>query len=272
MVGIYQGITRSPSLGAPASLRSDLEADWRIIPRASRAQPDRGRVSTATAGNHRAILRSTPQCHECSMRNPPRIFEQTTRQVAKMSLGSTGPSPFADSLLRALLGLMSTKRSIFISYHHDYDEQYYDYLSRTFSETYGIIRDNSLDRAVDSDDPDYVMQRIREKYIGGTSCTLVLCGQDTSWRKYVDWEIKATLDKEHGLIGVNLPTSRRNQLGHTLVPGRLHDNIESGYSLWVTWANLIVSPAALKSYIEGAIARPKSLINNARPMRRRDGW
>jgi hypothetical protein len=188
-----------------------------------------------------------------------------------MSFGSTGPSPFTDSLLRALLGLMSTKRSIFISYHHDYDEQYYDYISRTFSDQYGIIRDNSLDRAVDSDDSEYVMQRIRDKYIGGTSCTLVLCGQDTTWRKYVDWEIKGTLDKEHGLIGVNLPTSRQNQIGQIIVPARLHDNVESGHALWVPWASLIAGPVALKSYIEQAIARPKSLIDNARDMRRRDG-
>jgi len=46
------------------------------------------------------------------------------------------------------------------------------------------------------------MQRIRDKYITGTSCTIVLCGPQARWRKYIDWEIKAALDKEHGLIGV----------------------------------------------------------------------
>jgi len=170
-----------------------------------------------------------------------------------------------------LVALLATKRSIFVSYHHDYDEQFYDYLSRTFSDLYGIVRDNSLDRVIDSDDPDYVMQRIRDKYISGTSCTLVLCGQDTPWRKYVDWEIKATLDKEHGLIGVNLPTSRRDQLGQIIVAARLHDNIASGYALWVNWGSLTASPAVLKSHVEVAISRSRTLIDNSRPLRRRDG-
>ena len=54
------------------------------------------------------------------------------------------------------------------------------------------------------------------KYITGTSCTVVLCGGRP--RKFVDWEIKATLDKEHALIGVNLPTSERNLFGQAIVP------------------------------------------------------
>lgn len=33
---------------------------------------------------------------------------------------------------------------------------------------------------------------------------MVLCGAEAPQRKFVDWEIKATLDKEHGLIGINL--------------------------------------------------------------------
>lgn len=100
-----------------------------------------------------------------------------------------------------------TKRQIFVSYHHGSDQWYYDEFSRIFSDTYDVVKDNSLDRAIDSDDSDYVMRRIRENYITGTSCTIILCGAETSQRKYVDWEIKATLDKYHGLIGINLPSS-----------------------------------------------------------------
>src|SRR5207253_16569 len=75
-----------------------------------------------------------------------------------------------------------------------------------FSASYDVITDNLLDRAVGSDDVEYVMRRIRENYITGSSCTLVLVGRDTWGRKYVDWEIDATLQKEHGLIGLQLPT------------------------------------------------------------------
>ena len=46
------------------------------------------------------------------------------------------------------------------------------------STRYDII-DRSLDRELDSDNLDYVYQRIRDKYIKRTSCTVVLCGTET---------------------------------------------------------------------------------------------
>ena len=110
------------------------------------------------------------------------------------------------------------KRKVFISYHHGGDQAYYDAFSKTFADTYEAIFDNSLERRIDSDNVDYVIQRIRDNFITGSSCTVVLCGAETPWRKYVDWEIKATLDKEHGLIGVNLPTNRTDTSGKFTVP------------------------------------------------------
>jgi hypothetical protein len=108
------------------------------------------------------------------------------------------------SSLSALLDALGTKRSVFISYHHAHDEYYYDWVSRQFSETYKIIRDNSIEDPFESENSEYVMRKIREDHITGSSCTIVLCGPQTWKRKYVDWEIKATLDKNHGLIGVEL--------------------------------------------------------------------
>lgn len=150
------------------------------------------------------------------------------------------------TLLEALLTALLKQRSIFVSYHHDRDQACYDEFSRIFSDVYGIVRDNSLERLIDSDDPDYVMRRIRENHISGTSCTIVLCGPETRWRKYVDWEIKATLDKEHGLISVNLPHNPRDYLGRVHKPDRLQDNIDSGYALWVEWEVLRRRAIALK--------------------------
>jgi len=99
-----------------------------------------------------------------------------------------------------LLGLQVNRPRVFLSYHHAVDQPYYDAFSRTFHDRYETIRDNSRDRKIDSDVTDYVMRRIREEHVAGTSCTIVLCGLETRWRKYVDWEIKATLDKQHGLM------------------------------------------------------------------------
>ena len=164
------------------------------------------------------------------------------------------------------------KRKIFVSYHHENDQWYYNEFSRVFSEQYQVVQDNSVDRAVDSDDSDYVMRRIRENYITGTSCTFVLCGPETPFRKYIDWEIKATLDKEHGLIGVNLPNNPISGNGKFTVPYRIFDNFESNYALWLEWNSLIQGGVVLiKQQIELANSKPSSQIVNSRPMRQRNG-
>jgi hypothetical protein len=164
----------------------------------------------------------------------------------------------------ALRGLNPVKHRVFVSYHHAGDQRYYNAFSTEFHDTHEAIHDNSLERMVDSEDVDYVMRRIREQYITGTSCTIVLAGAETWGRKYVDWEIKATLEKDHGLIGVALPTAQRDVNNKVLVPPRLHDNIESGYALWLTWEQLTKSPEQLEKYIADAKSRSKTLIDNSR--------
>jgi hypothetical protein len=183
-------------------------------------------------------------------------------------LSALGPGPLGMNWL----GLLPKKRSIFISYHHDRDQYYYDEFSKLFSETFDIVRDNSVYRIFDSDDPEYVMRRIRENHITGSSCTIVLCGPETRWRKYVDWEIKATLDKNHALIGVLLPHNPIASNGGSHKPDRLQDNIDSGYAFWTDWLNLIKYPTNLKLYIEFAIERSKLFVcKNDRPMRKING-
>ena len=163
------------------------------------------------------------------------------------------------------------KRSIFVSYHHGGDRAYYEAFSNLFADTYDVIQDNSIDRAIDSADSEYVIRKIREEFITGTSCTVVLCGAQTSQRKFVDWEIKATLDKEHGLIGVNLPTNPRLPNGNVAVPNRLFDNIQSGHAIWTNWAALAQNPALLSNLVEQANAKNKTLMRNQRELRSRNG-
>ena len=163
------------------------------------------------------------------------------------------------------------KRKVFVSYHHGGDQAYYVAFSRDFHDTYEVVTDNSLERSIDSEDVDYVMRRIRENYISGTSCTMVFVGAATWGRKYVDWELKATLDKQHGLIGVMLPTLPIAANGNVSVPERLNDNIGSGYAVWVSWYDFVASPQACTGYIEQANARDKRLIVNTRARRLRNG-
>ncbi len=164
----------------------------------------------------------------------------------------------------------TVKRKVFVSYHHGGDQSFYDAFSTAFSDTYDVISDNSLERAIDSDDLEYAMRSIRENFISGSSCTIVLVGKVTWGRKYVDWEIEATLDKQHGLIGVQLPTLQAGPNGTVTVPDRLHDNIVSGYALWLTWAQFTGGAQACTGYIEQANGRAKMPIVNNRDRRQRN--
>lgn len=161
---------------------------------------------------------------------------------------------------------LPAKRSLFVSFHHGGDRAYYDAFSKLFADTYDVIQDNSVERMIESDDAEYVIRKIREEFITGSSCTVVLCGADTPNRKFVDWEIKATLDKEHGLVAVQLPSNP-----NFLVPERLMDNVTSGYAIWTNWQQLTANPMLLTNVIEQANAKSKSLIRNQRELRGRNG-
>lgn len=163
----------------------------------------------------------------------------------------------------------SVKRKVFISYHHSADQAHYDNFSRVFGDAYEVFTDKSLERAYQSDNTDYIRWQISQNDIAGTSCTIVLCGMYTHQRKYVDWEIKSSLDKNHGIVGIWLPTLPQSSNGGTVKPDRLQDNVDSKYAKWIAWNDLTAD--LLKETIEAAIACPKYLIVNTRPLRQRNG-
>jgi len=86
-------------------------------------------------------------------------------------------------------------------------------------------------RIIDSTDSDYVMRRIRELYIGDSTVTLVMLGKCTWARRYVDWEIQASLRAPqdglpNGLLGIKLPTYPEG----TGFPERFNRNLLSAQS------------------------------------------
>lgn len=178
---------------------------------------------------------------------------------------------YVDQNMNGLLAALMkpTRRKVFVSYHHGNDQVYYDEFSRFFHDQYEAIRDNSLERLIQSDDTEYVMRQIRERHINGTSCTIVLIGAQSHERKYLDWEIKATLEKCHGLIGIVLPSHAKNPGGEIVVPDRFLDNHKSGYAVWSHWNGLTAQ--GLTQLIDTAITKPKCQIDNSRPLRQRNG-
>lgn len=144
---------------------------------------------------------------------------------------------------------MPQKPKVFVSYQHSNDQCWYDTFSARFGEAYELFTDTSADREINSENATYIDRKIREENITGSSITIVLCGLTTWKRKFVDWEIHATLDKQHALLGIILPTNRPNAAGNWVVPGRLHDNIAPGYGHWIHWTE---DPKALADAIATA--------------------
>lgn len=111
----------------------------------------------------------------------------------------------------------------FISFKKE-DSYYKDEISKILAE--GQIQGRSLDKWIDSEDIDYVMQVIRSEYMKNTSVTIFLIGQHSSENEGFEYnslnkcyfnkqnfiirELKATLydgkgNRRSGLLGIVLP-------------------------------------------------------------------
>lgn len=120
-----------------------------------------------------------------------------------------------------------------------------------------MFTDGALDEESDSDDSDYLNQVCRDA-IDGTSVTIVIVGTKTGCRKFVDWEIRHTLHREHGLVGISRPNLDSDD---ACLPQRLSDNRKSGYTKWYKYPT---SAASLKKIIDEAYEADSSKIDNSR--------
>ena len=88
-----------------------------------------------------------------------------------------------------------------------------------------------METLINSDDDDYVMRRIREKYLSDSTVTLVFIGKNTWTRKFVDWELVASLHqgpsagKPNGVLAILSP-----KLTKEILPDRFVDNWSTGYA------------------------------------------
>ncbi|MCD5414064.1 MAG: TIR domain-containing protein [Clostridiales bacterium] len=114
------------------------------------------------------------------------------------------------------------------------------------------------------------MRRIRELYLKDSAVTIVLIGKCTWARRYVDWEIQASLRqgetiKPNGLFGIELPSYNNN-----IYPERLNMNLLQNDEQEDCYARVISYPKrkdTLKNAIEDAFqARTKrrNIIVNPR--------
>jgi hypothetical protein len=169
------------------------------------------------------------------------------------------------------------RHKCFISYHAEDAEEVLD-----FVETYDsvfipkCIGVSDSDSWVDSEDTDYIMDRVREKYLSDSTVTIVLVGGCTWARKYVDWEVYSSLRKDrvnrlNGLLAIEL----KSVAGRGALPARVSDNVlrdenrrDVGYARYQAYPT---SASALQSWIEDAFqARTarESLRDNKRARKR----
>lgn len=101
---------------------------------------------------------------------------------------------------------------VFISHKRE-DKSYKNYIQNNL----GVdMIDKSLNEAIDSDDEDYVMQKIREEYLSDSTVTIFLIGSHSAENKgeeeqiYIKRELQASLyngkaNSRNGILGVVLP-------------------------------------------------------------------
>ena len=174
---------------------------------------------------------------------------------------------------------MAVKHRCFVSYHEANAtavKAFIDEFSDVFTaKTVGVT---DADDFINSGDSEYVMRRIREKYLTNTTVTIVLVGECTKARKYVDWEIASSLRNDpvngrSGLLGVNM----RSVSSRALAPPRLGDNYDSNdesgsYALYRTYPS---TAQTLRNAIQTAFDRRDThtpvnkpeLFKNNRPCR-----
>lgn len=165
-----------------------------------------------------------------------------------------------------------SRRKCFISYHH-VDEPAVRKFVQTFDHQHDVFIVRRLgempDDIIKSDYTDYVMGRIRADYIKDSTVTIVIGGQCTWARRYVDWEIQASLRAgdtvtPNGLLGIKLPTFTR-------FPDRFDLNLKQAgdadsFAGWIDYPQTIDS---LERAIDWAFDRRKTHQKHIRNPRER---
>ena len=166
-------------------------------------------------------------------------------------------------------------RNCFVSYHHENDQQYLSRLRRTI--THMEVADYSLKDDIGHLTEDTIYKKVREK-MRNCSVTVVLIGERTGHRKWVDWEIWASLRgythpydsyksfKPNGLLDIFLPTDSHS------IPDRLQDNMDSGFAVSMKWGNLERDFESKVNYAYWNRTNVDYKIDNGRERKESDDW
>lgn len=171
------------------------------------------------------------------------------------------------------------KRKAFISYYAG-DKVEADAFVTRWADRGGVFIPKTIglsDRVnlINSTDSEYVMGRIRSTYLADSTVTIVLIGKCTHSRRYVDWEIKASLRQgdaytPNGLIGILLPSGGTRPS----LPERFQLNWNRQGNCYARYYYPPASAQLLTEWIEDAYAARTtrhSMIQNSADMMRYNG-
>lgn len=164
-----------------------------------------------------------------------------------------------------------TRHKTFLSYHHEDRDAVRRFID-TFDDTHDSLITRGIrgpDDLINSGDPDYVMGEIRRRYLTDSTVTVVLVGEHTWSRKFVDWEVQSSLrqpanGRPNGLLAVLLnPNATRGRL-----PGRVKLNRESGYSSFYRYPTRVSELAGwIDDAFDARVSRANLIVNPRERMR-----
>jgi len=165
--------------------------------------------------------------------------------------------------------MTEVRRKCFISHHHA-DSAAVDRFIARFGSGNFIKRGVTMpEEVIDSNNADYVMRRIRELYIQDSTVTIVLIGACTWARRFVDWEVQASLRQPasglpNGLLAILLD----NGISPAL-PNRVKLNKDTGYAEYHYYPD---TSSQLGDWIERAFAARTNLAHLIENPRERSGY
>ena len=157
--------------------------------------------------------------------------------------------------------IFNQRHKVFISYHHENDQRYRNTFEKLFVNHFDIMvsKSVSIGDIHPDNDTEYIRQKIRDQYIADATVIIVLIGQQTWQRKYVDWEIYSGLrdtknNPRCGLLGIFLPSYTNGFYPYT-IPPRLYDNFDK-YAKLYNWSD---NPSKVSSWIDEAFKNRNQL-------------
>ena len=162
---------------------------------------------------------------------------------------------------------MRKLRNVFVSYAHRLDQKEADDFRIKFGGPGMVFSDRSLENkdighlSDDTIKNNYIRPKIRN-----SSVTIILIGEETGGRWWVDWEIYYSLihtigNARNGLLGIRLPHKRH------FVPKRLEQNLNMGLII-----DMPKTRWELERAIEEAYSKRYNIPNLSAPLRQRNSY